>query len=194
MGYVKMADILKPVTVGTVTVDILDYTKMRLGFREIMDGLSADRYARLRINGTVMMSETPMEHRTNIDFVIHAHGDVLIGGLGLGMIVMAIQDKPDVFSITVIEKSKDVIAAVRPQLPLNSKVQVIEGDVFTFKPERKYDCIYMDIWYSPDADAYGEMKTLKRRYGHYMKPKEESPKRFNNCWAEYYARTDARLR
>jgi len=193
MGYVKMADILKPVTVGTVTVDIMDYTKKRIGFREAMSGLTADRYARLLINGEVMMSETPMERRTNSDFVCHAHGDVLIGGLGLGMIVLAIQDDPDVFSITVIEKSKDVLAAVRPQLPLNSKVEIVEGDVFTYKPVRRFDCVYMDIWFYPDDEAYEEMKALKRRYGHYLKPKDESPKRFNKCWAEYYARSGRRL-
>ncbi len=193
MGYVKLADILKPVTVGTVTVDIMDYTKKPLGFRERMSGLTQDRYARLLINGEVMMSETPMEKRTNSDFVFHAHGDVLIGGLGLGMIVLAIQEKPAVSSITVIENSMDVIAAIRPQLPLNRKVEIIKGDVFTYKPARKFDCIYMDIWFYPDDEAYEEMKTLKRRYGHYLKSKEESPKRFNKCWAEYYARSGRRL-
>ena len=193
MGYVKLADILKPVTVGTVTVDIMDYTKKPLGFRERMSGLTQDRYARLLINGEVMMSETPMEKRTNSDFVFHAHGDVLIGGLGLGMIVLAIQEKPAVSSITVVENSMDVIAAIRPQLPLNKKVEVVKGDVFTYKPARKFDCIYMDIWFYPDDEAYEEMKTLKRRYGHYLKSKEESPKRFNKCWAEYYARSGRRL-
>ena len=193
MGYVKMADILKPVTVGAVEVDILDYTKTQLDFRALMDGLKKDRYARLLIDGKIMMSDTPMEHRTNSNFVCNAHGDVLIGGLGLGMIVLAIQDKADVSSVTIIEKSEDVLAAVSQQLPLNSKVEIIEGDVFKYKPCRKYDCIYMDIWPYPDEDAYKEMKTLKRKYGHYLKPKNESPKRFNMCWAEYYARTGKRM-
>ena len=193
IDFVKMADILKPVTVGAARVDILDYTKEHLGFREIVAGLKPDRYARLWLNGKIMMSDAPMEHRTNSDFVCSAHGDVLIGGLGLGMIVLAIQDESKVSSITVIEKSPNVIAAIRPQLPLNSKVEIIEGDVFTYKPKRKYDCIYMDIWFYPDFESYEEMKALKRRYGHYLKPKEESPKRFNRCWAEYYARTGRRL-
>ena len=39
-----------------------------------------------------------------MDFCCYAHGDMLIGGLGIGMIILAIQDNPEVKSITVIEK------------------------------------------------------------------------------------------
>ena len=188
MSYVKLADILHPVKVGTAEVDIMDFSNGKLGFREIMDGLQPEKYARLRIDGETMMSETPMEHITNRYFVCHAHGDVLIGGLGLGMIILAIQDKPEVQSITVLEKSKDVIDAVLPQLPVNDKVTVIEADAFLYRPEKKYDCIYMDIWPYMDEDLHKEVKALKRRYGHYLKPVSESPNRFNKCWAESCSR------
>ena len=191
--YVKLADILKPTKVGSVEISILDYTTQHIGFREMASGIREERYACMKIDGDVMMSETPMEQRTNINFVLKAHGDVLIGGLGIGMIILAIQDNPNVTSITVLEKSKDVLDAVLPQLPLNEKVRVIQADVFTYKPDKKFDCVYMDIWFYPNEDAYEEMKVLKRRYGHYLKPVSESPKRFNMCWAEYYARTGTRL-
>lgn len=191
--FVKMADILHPIKVGNVEVDIMDYTNKELGFRETLSGLLHQRYARLKIDGETMMSETPMEQRTNSTFVIDAHGDVLIGGLGLGMIIMAIQNKEDVRSITVLEKSQDVIDAIQHQLPLNNKVNIICADVFDWKPDKKYDCIYMDIWYYPNQEAYEEMKTLKRKYGHYLKSKNESPKRFNTCWCEWYAKTGHRL-
>lgn len=139
------------------------------------------------------MSETPMEHRTNMAFVTSAFGDVLIGGLGLGMIVLAIQDREEVQSVTVLEKSPDVIAAVAHQLPLNSKVRILEADAFTWKPDRKFDAVYMDIWFYPDEEAYVEMKQLKRKYGHHLKPAFVSPNRFNWCWGEYYAKTGYRL-
>lgn len=191
--FKKMADILKPIKVGSVEVDIMDYTQREIGFREAISGLQNERYARLRIDGETMMSETPMEHRTNSDFVHDAHGDVLIGGLGLGMIIMAIQDKEDVHSVTVLEKSQDVIDAIQHQLPLNDRVKIICDDVFDWKPDKKYDCVYMDIWYYPSHEIYDEMKKLKRKYGHYLKSKEESPKRFNACWCEWYAKTGHRL-
>lgn len=191
--FPKLAEILRPVKTGNVEVDIMDYTQGELSFREMLSGLQREKYARLRIDGQTMMSETPMEHRTNSAFVISAFGDVLIGGLGLGMIVLAIQDNEAVKSITVLEKSADVIDAVAHQLPLNSKVRIVEADVFTWKPDRKFDAVYMDIWYYPDEEAYEEMKQLKRKYGHYLKPLRISPNRFNWCWGEYYAKTGYRL-
>lgn len=190
--FVKIADIITPCKVGNVEIDIMDYTQRELGFRETISGLRKEKYARLRIDGETMMSETPMEHRTNMEFVSKAYGDVLIGGLGIGMIVMAIQDNPQVKSITIVENNENVIEACS-SLTFNSKVTIINDDVFTYKPERKFDCIYMDIWFYPNEDAYEEMKTLKRKYGHYLKSAEVSPKRFNMCWAEYYARTGTRL-
>lgn len=192
--YVKMADILTPCKVGEAEVDILDYTNKKLGFWENMSLMQHEKYARLLVGGDVMMSETPMEHRTNRAFVQGAYGDILIGGLGIGMIVLAIQGKPDVNSITIIEYSKDVIDAIKPQLPLNSKVKIIQGDVFTYKPKMKYDCIYMDIWAYINSDIYNEqMKPLKRKYGHYLKSKAQSPNRFNACWCEYEAKHDKRI-
>ena len=191
--FPKMYEILKPCKCGSVEVDIMNFTKENIPLRALMSGISEGKFARLLVNGHVMMSETPMEHRTNREFVWEAHGDVLVGGLGLGMILLAVQDKEKVRSITVIEKNQDVIDAVYHQLPLNQKVTLIQDDVFTWKPDRKYDCVYMDIWSYVNEDVYEEMKTLKRKYGHFLKTKEESPDRFNRCWAEYYAKSGRAL-
>lgn len=187
--FVNMYDILKPCKCGSAEIDIMDWTKDNIPIRAMIQGIPTGKYARLRINGQVAMSETPMERRTNIGFVRDAHGDILVGGLGIGMILMAVQDKEDVRSITVLEKNPDVIEAVYHQLPLNDKVSLIQADVYTWVPNQKYDCIYMDIWNYVNEDVYEEMKKLKRKYGHFLKSKEESPNRFNLCWAEYYAKT-----
>ena len=163
-------------------------------FRALLDGLIPGKeYIKLTYRGNVLMSNTPMEERTNFEFIKKAHGDILIGGLGIGLIVMAIQDKQDVESITVVEKASEVIQLLS-SLPYNDKVTVVEGDVFSWKPERKYDTIYIDIWPYVNEDVYEkEMVPLKRRYQRYLKPKEESPNRFLRCWAEYEARRGLRL-
>ena len=119
------------------------------------------------------------------------------GGLGIGLIIMAIQDKPEVHSITVVEKSQEVIDMIATQLPLNEKVKIIQADVFCWKPERgvRYDTIYMDIWPWLDDRTYQEeMLPLKRKSAHYLKPKVVSPNRFNRCWAERQAKTGSALR
>lgn len=60
------------------------------------------------------------------------------------MIIMAIQSKDTVKSITVVEKYKEVIDLVASQLPFNDKVRIINADVFEWKPERGqcYLCLY----------------------------------------------------
>ena len=71
-----------------------------------------------------------MEKNTNREFCSKAHVDIIIGGLGIGMIIIAIQDKPDVKSITVIEKNQEVIDMVASQLDFNEKGNIICADVF----------------------------------------------------------------
>ena len=188
MSYISMAEILRPCKVGSAEIDIFEVDEKASSSTIFRSYVPAGKYARLKINGHTIMSDTPMEWRTNRECIYHANGDVLIGGLGIGMIIMAIQDKDCVKSITVIEKNPDVIAAVKDQLPLNDKVRVIEGDVYTYVPDRKYDCVYMDIWGDISEELYPQMVKLKRKYGHYLKPLSESPNRFNLCWAEYNAK------
>lgn len=194
--YKDMSTILVDAQYGDFKIE--HFTVSKGNVRALMDGMPPGEYVRLMGNGRLLMCDTNMERRTNAHFVTWAHGDMLIGGLGLGMIVLAIQDKPDVKSITIIEKSNDVIMLMlnQPNIYFNEKVNIVYGDVFTWKPEKgqKFDCIYMNIWPYINEDVYhDEMVPLKRRYAHWLKPKSESPDRFNTCWAEWYAKTGRRL-
>ena len=192
--YQSMAEILKPAKAGDYEISLFEIKKG--DFSAAMSGIPYGNYARLLHRGECVMSDTPMEMRTNIDFVRSAFGDVLIGGLGIGLILLAIQNEKSVHTITVIEKSKEVIELVKPQLPLNGKVSIINDDVFNFAPSKgtKYDMIYMDIWDYVNSDVYeNEMKPLKARYRRYLKPKSVSPNRKVFCWAEWQAKNDRRL-
>jgi len=131
-------------------------------------GILPGKYARLVekkswIRETVM-SNTPMETETNKDVISEARGDVLIAGLGMGLVVLGIQDKPEVTSITIIEKHQEVIELVKPQLALNSKVNIIVNDIFDFKTTNKYDTIYFDIWNNICTDEWEGIKKLKRTF------------------------------
>ena len=195
MMYQDMGEILKDRQVGEWK---LEHFQIKPGdLYAFKNGIDPGNYVRLRHNGRIMMSDTDMEHRTNMDFCVQANGDVLIGGLGIGLIILAIQDNPEVRSITVVEKSQEVIDMVATQLPLNEKVKIIQADVFFWKPQRgaQYDTIYMDIWPWLDDRTYQEeMLPLKRKFAHYLKPKTVSPNRFNRCWAERQAKTGSALR
>lgn len=142
-----------------------------------------------------IMSDTPMEHKTNFEIINKAHGDVLIGGLGLGMILLPLLEKEEVKSITIIEKYQDIIDIVAAQLPLNDKVKIINKDVFenSFPRGTKFDTIYFDIWNYINSDIYEEMKLLKKIYKRCLRSKKDNPNAWIGCWCEYEAKHNCRL-
>ncbi len=187
-----MADILENRKSGGFELKRFTITKENRGFR---NPLPYGDYVRLMEHGEVVMSDTPMEKRTNLRFINKAHGDVFIAGLGIGLIILPIQEKEEVTSITILEKNPEVIKMVGEQLPLNDKVTIIQGDVYehTFPKGTKFNCLYFDIWNYVNNDIYQEMKKLKRKYLKYKRTLAEDPDAFIKCWAEYHAKNNKHL-
>jgi spermidine synthase len=131
-------------------------------------GLKSGTYVRLcdKRKGVnkVVMSDTFMERKSNHEFYQHARGDLLMGGLGLGMVLLAVQDKPEVNSVTVVEIEQEIIDLILPELPLNSKVNVVQGDIVRFATNHLFDTIYFDIWSEVNAVNWKQMKKLHRRF------------------------------
>lgn len=100
-----------------------------------------------------MMIDNEYERTTNQVFLDNAFGDVLIGGLGIGLIIKAIEDNANITSITVIEKHQRVIDLIVRQSNFNNKVTVIQGDIHTYIPTKQYETIWLDDWTSPEEDA-----------------------------------------
>lgn len=187
-----MAEVLEDRQEGRFKLERFSITEKN---NSIRNTLPYGDYVRLMGHGECVMSDTPMEKRTNQWFIQNAHGDVFIAGLGIGLIVLPIQEKEEVKSITILEKNKEVIEMVGKQLPLNEKVKIVEGDVFdyAFPKGTKFDCLYFDIWNYVNSDVYEEMKKLKRKYTKYKKKLAENPNAFMKCWAEYEAKNNRRL-
>jgi hypothetical protein len=123
---------------------------------------------------TSVMTNSNYEKITNADFVKNAKGDVFIAGLGLGMVLLAIQNKPEVTSITIVEKFEDLKNHVQSVLPLNSKVNIIVSDIFEYQvPENtKYDTIYFDIYGDVELNNawfFENYAQYKRNEDSYMK-------------------------
>ena len=74
---------------------------------------------------------------------------------------------PGVDSVTVIEKSQDVIALVWPTYASHPNMKLIHADAFDWKPPKgkRYTVIWNDIWDDICGDNYEEMKRLTRKYG-----------------------------
>ena len=130
----------------------------------------AGTYKGLYHHNRVVMSNTPDEIRDHASIFYRARGSVLVNGLGLGVILKMILEKPKgpewVQHVTVVEISKDVINLVAPhiQAAYSSRVTVIESDAFTYKPVSKYDAVWHDIWNDICDDNRKEMGRLHRKY------------------------------
>jgi hypothetical protein len=157
-------------TVETFTVDEYDARMHQLrclfggyGSR----GVRAGTYKRLSYKNSVVMSNTPAECADHWEPIHRATGHVLLNGLGLGVVLTAILEKPEVQQVTVIELSEDVITLVGPTFTDDARVTIIHADAFTWKPPRgvRYDVVWHDIWNEICTDNLAEMATLHRRYG-----------------------------
>jgi len=182
--YTPMHEVLSEGELGEAKIAYLNIGQAEASLTAVRAAVNPGRdqairegtYVQLFVTGCLVMSDTQMEKRSNMHAVHESTGDVLIAGLGLGMILIPMVTKPEVTSVTVIERSADVAALVLPQLQaylagkygvrVAAKLKVIVADIFDWKPPtgQKWDCIYFDIWSDICGDALPEMGKLHRRY------------------------------
>lgn len=144
--------------------------------------VSSNTYKRLirheRENiSTVVMTNMPAEGLDLRPFIEKAFGNVLIFGLGLGLVVQALSEKENVDSIMVIEIDTELIDFVGAYYTtLSPKVKVVQGDALTYYDDNSYNAIFFDIWDNIDEGNLDQMKFLKRKW------QKNSPVRM--CWSE----------
>jgi spermidine synthase len=132
-------------------------------------------YLGLFEGGTMWMSDTPAEIVAHLDFMSCAHGNVLVNGLGIGLVVDNLIKKDCVKRIDVVEIREEVINLVAPFLQ-DKRVHFHHGDAYTWNPAASYDAIYSDIWRTIDEDNLPQMHQLRRKY------QRMTPIHF--CWEE----------
>lgn len=174
--FFQMATVLPEGSRGTAAIKHwrCDTPPIR-GYAHPDEFVSPGTYAQLRINGALWMSDTDMERRTNRAVVRQARGDVLIAGLGLGLIVLPIALKPEVISVTIVERSQDVIELIYPTLREHldpRKICIVDADIMQWRPARGvlYDVIYFDIWQGIGTDNLGQMGSLHRAFARRKNP------------------------
>ena len=114
-----------------------------------------------------MMSNHESETITNQKFIDSAKGDVLIFGLGLGLIVFPLLKEIGIRRILIVELDEGLIDMISPIIRFQDssrKVEIVKGDCFSWETPEKFDTIYFDIWEIIDEKAYSEMEILEKRY------------------------------
>lgn len=167
----------------SVSQEESDVTKLRMMFSG-EEMVPPGRYCKLMVNNYNMMSDTPSEQHTNRDFVRSAKGEVLVAGLGIGLVLVPLLKREDIISVTVIEKHREVIDLVGPHLK-HEKLILIRGDIFTWKPRpgTLWDTIYFDIWSDCNVENLEEITKLKRRFG-----RRKNPGGRMGAWQEHHLR------
>lgn len=152
----------------------------------------AGEYTRLLHGGAVVMSDTPSEMYDHWEPVRRATGRVFIAGLGLGMVLQAVLDKPGVEHATVVELSEDVYSLVAPHYLWKygpDRLTIVTGDAISWTPPRgthknPYDVAWFDIWDDKCSDNLAEITRIKRRWTRWAK--------WRGFWAEGQIRYHAR--
>ncbi len=126
-------------------------------------------------DGNEWMTLTPVDLDTCEEAINKARGKVITFGLGLGYFAYMTARKENVKSVTVIEKSGDVIALFKkhilPQFPFADKIRIINADAFEYAevqmPKEKFDYAFVDTWRdaSDGAPMYERMKALEHLSG-----------------------------
>ncbi len=170
----------------SVTKEDVMLSNMRLimsgaGYRTVDPG----SYTRLSYKGGVVMSDTKAEKIEHYP-ALAATGNVLITGLGMGMILPFILCNSAVTAVTVVEKSPDVIGLSAAHFA-HSKLTVIEGDAHEWRPPvgTRYDFCWHDIWTDLCGDNLEGMAKLTRKFARYGKPVQD-------CWGRDYLRRERR--
>jgi hypothetical protein len=152
----------------------------------ISENCAPGDYIKLYVDGELYMSDTDMERNTNREFCAKANGDVMIAGLGIGLVLHNLRasvNSGKVKSITVIEKYQDVIDLVAPKYA-DMPIRFVCADVLSYEPNptERYDTIYFDIWPTISADNFAEMDMLKKRWEKNLN--SANPSSFITSWRE----------
>jgi len=92
-----------------------------------------------------------------------AYGDVLITGLGFGMLANWLASKPEVTSVRVIEFYQEVIDLYTGSNKISDKIIIELGDAKNYMSNDKFDCIFLDHF--PDhssAPIYDEVLSISK--------------------------------
>lgn len=117
----------------------------------------------------------------------HAHGHFLTVGLGLGAILPAILAKPEVESVTVLERDADVIALIGPHYT-HPKLTIIQGDGTFWQPQKGqvFNVIWLDFLQPVGPETLWLLDAAVAHYSQWLD--KDDPE----AWCEHWLRLEAR--
>ena len=118
---------------------------------------------------TFWMSDARKHDHAMKDLADQAHGHVLVGGYGLGLVQRHLVNNPRVASVLTAEINCDVIRAV---LDDDGWIwgRVWIGDFFAYEPGNLFDTVIGDTWADATDEYRDEFERFKLRAPRLIKP------------------------
>lgn len=124
-------------------------------------------YPAVEQDGREWMAVKPSEIATMQPVIDLVCGNVVTFGLGLGYFTFMTSQKPEVESITVVERDEEAISLFKtyilPQFPNKDKVRIVQSDAFEYiegrmlhSSDSDFDFAFVDLWHdtSDGLEAY----------------------------------------
>jgi hypothetical protein len=137
----------------------------------------------MSLSSGMMMSDTKMEIEDHLQFIQKARGDVLVNGLGLGMVLNGLVNviRPNLVAhVDIVEIDEEVISMVAPYFEDDPRVTIHHADAFTMQWPKgtSWDYVWHDIWPTISPDDIKEHRSLFRKY--------KNLSRFQRAWRHEY--------
>jgi len=113
-----------------------------------------------------IMQGTEPEYTDHDWLTSRMSGDILIGGLGIGMIHIPLLASDDVTSVTIIEKEQDVIDLVWDDCAKDERFTIVCADIHTWEiPEgSSWDYAWFDTWLTHEEKLLDYIFRVKDKY------------------------------
>ena len=192
--HADLVNLLPEATIGEWSIEHFEVTEEEANLSviremvnrttsEMLHATPAGTYVRLKQGDRIWMSNTRMEQITNQEFLDRAHGDVLMAGLGIGMLLPDLYANRRVSKIVVVEKHQEVIDLVSPYF-VDPKLQIVHADIHKWVPlaDERFNTIYFDIWSDICEDNFPEMRELLRVFWRRLVYAHQDQHRWMGAW------------
>lgn len=105
--------------------------------------------------------DTISNNLTSLKFM---YGDILVVGLGIGVIPQWLSNTMPLVRTTILEIDSELIDVVESMDYLNSKINIISGDVYIYNSLKKYDAIIFDVWWVADNYTENQITELREKW------------------------------
>lgn len=122
-----------------------------------------------------IMQDTEAEYTEHDWLMSRLSGDILIGGLGIGMINIPLLASSDITSVTIVEKNQDVIDLVWANCAKDDRFTIVCDDINTWDPDATdglptttWDVAWFDTWLTHQEPISEYAANMNNKYGSYV--------------------------